>query len=201
MDEAGPLGGLESGGGDVAFGAGAFPALVERHWSAVFRLLYGLTGHAHDTEDLAQETFLRAWKTRDSFRPGSNERAWLLRVASNAFFDLRRRRERRPVEPLTDEPAGLNEQPSAGLEAAEQAELLRAAMTELSEVTRLVFHLRAVEELSFREIGEIAGVTEEAARWHMGQARRKLLTRLGKIQVRSKDQVSPATSQSSDSDI
>ena len=201
MDEAGPLGGLESGGGGKAFGAGTFPALVERHWSAVCRLLLGLTGHAHDTEDLAQETFLRAWKKRDSFRPGSNERAWLLRIASNAFFDLRRKQQRRPVEPLTDEPADVGQHPAARLEAVEQAQLLRAAMAELTEVTRLVFHLRAVEELSFREIGDIAGVTEEAARWHMGQARRKLFARLGKIQVRAKDSVSPAGPRSSESEI
>jgi RNA polymerase sigma-70 factor (ECF subfamily) len=191
LDEAGPLSGLESGGREKAFGAGTFSALVERHWPAVCRLLLGLTGHAHDTEDLAQETFLRAWKTRDSFRPGSNERAWLLRIASNAFFDLRRRQQRRPVEPLADEPAATDRHPAARLEAAEQAELLRAAMAELTEVTRLVFHLRAVEELSFREIGEIADVTEEAARWHMGQARRKLLVRLGKFQVRASERVSP----------
>ena len=193
MDEAGPLGGLESGGGEKAFSAGTFPALVERHWSAVCRLLLGLTSHAHDTEDLAQETFLRAWKTRDSFRPGSNERAWLLRIASNAFFDLRRNQQRRPVEPLADEPAAAAQHPTARLEAAEQAQLLQTAMAELTEVTRLVFHLRAVEELSYREIGDIAGVTEEAARWHMGQARRKLLTRLGKIQVAINRPASPTT--------
>ena len=187
LEEAGPGERLDSGGGTEPFNTEPFSAWVERHWSAVCRLLYGLSGHAHDTEDLAQETFLRAWKARESFRPGSNQRAWLLRIASNVFFDLRRRQERRPTEPMVAEPAGPDAPPAAALEAAEQHQLLQAAMTELSEVTRLVFHLRAAEELSFREIGEIAKVSEEAARWHMGQARRKLLARLGKIQVKSND--------------
>ena len=62
---------------------------------------------------------------------------------------------------------------------AERCDRLRAAMGELTELTRLVFHLRAQEDLSFREIAEIAGTTEQAARWHMHQARTKLLERLG----------------------
>jgi RNA polymerase sigma factor (sigma-70 family) len=86
---------------------------------------------------------------------------------------------------LVAEPAGSAEHPAKKLEQAEQVELLRAAMAELPDTTRLVFHLRAAEELSFREIADIAEVSEEAARWHMGQARRKLLARLGKLPVKA----------------
>ena len=60
----------------------------------------------------------------------------------------------------------------------EQAALARAAMGDLTELTRLVFHLRVQEDLSFREIAELAGTTEQSARWHMHQARTKLLARL-----------------------
>jgi DNA-directed RNA polymerase specialized sigma24 family protein len=56
---------------------------------------------------------------------------------------------------------------------------VRAALAELTDLTRLVFHLRAEEDLSFREIAELAGTSEEAARWHMRQARLHLLERLG----------------------
>ena len=65
------------------------------------------------------------------------------------------------------------------LEVAEQCDLLRAALAELTDLTRLVFHLRAAEELSFREIAELAGTTEQSARWHMCEARKRLLDRLG----------------------
>jgi DNA-directed RNA polymerase specialized sigma24 family protein len=51
-------------------------------------------------------------------------------------------------------------------------------MKELSELTRLVFHLRVTEELSFKEISELADITEVATRQHMHQARSKLLKRL-----------------------
>jgi RNA polymerase sigma factor (sigma-70 family) len=109
-------------------------------------------------------------------------RAWLLRIASNAFFDLRRKHSRLRQQPLEDSLAAANGRPERPLEAAEQNELLRAALEELSETTRLVFHLRTQEELAFREIGAMAGMTEEAARWHMHQARTKLTARLsGKV--------------------
>jgi RNA polymerase sigma-70 factor (ECF subfamily) len=161
---------------------GAFAGVVKSHWSAVYRLLWCMTGNRHDTEDLTQETFLRALNRLESFTPGTSMRAWLLRIASNAYFDLRRKHARLRQQPLEDSLASADSRPEKPLEAAEQNELLRIALEELSETTRLVFHLRTQEELSFREIGEMAGVTEEAARWHMHQARTKLTARLaGKV--------------------
>jgi RNA polymerase sigma-70 factor (ECF subfamily) len=165
-----------------AAGRTAFAEVVNAHWSAVYRLLYTMTGNRHDTEDLTQETFLRALDRLDSFTAGTKMRAWLLRIASNAFFDVKRKRQRFHQHELSDEQPGRDSRPEQPLEAAEQNELLKAALEDLSEMTRLVFHLRTQEDLSFREVGEMAGVSEEAARWHMQQARSKLTARLaGKV--------------------
>jgi len=159
-----------------------FAEIVNAHWSAVYKLLYYMTGNTHDTEDLTQETFLRAMKKQETFQANTRLRAWLLRIATNAFFDVRRKRQRANQQPLPEDAAGPTHRPEQALEAAEQGELLKAALEELSETTRLVFHLRTQEELSFREIGELANTTEEAARWHMHQARTKLMSRLaGKL--------------------
>jgi RNA polymerase sigma-70 factor (ECF subfamily) len=171
----------ESNPQDLAAGANPFAAVVAAHWDAVYRLLYTLTGNTHDTEDLTQETFLRALNRWSSFTPGSNIRAWLLRIASNAFFDVRRKRQRVKMDPLADDPPGMAQPPELPLELAEQDELLRVAVEELSETARLVFHLRATEELSFREIATILGTSEEAARWHMHQARTRLVKRLAHL--------------------
>jgi RNA polymerase sigma-70 factor (ECF subfamily) len=165
-----------------AAGPTGFAEVVTAHWPAVYRLLYCMTGNRHDTEDLTQETFLRALDRLDTFTAGTKMRAWLLRIASNAFFDVKRKRQRFNNHPLPDELPGRGSRPEQPLEAAEQHELLRVALEDLSETTRLVFHLRTQEELSFREVGELAGVSEEAARWHMQQARSKLMARLaGKV--------------------
>jgi RNA polymerase sigma-70 factor (ECF subfamily) len=156
-----------------------FTAVVHEHWSAVYKMLRCLTGNMHETEDLTQETFLRALRRLDSFRPGTNLRSWLLRIGANAFFDEQRKRKRARCRPLAHDPPGRCCHPGQALETAEQGALVRAALEELSELTRLVFHLRAEEDLSFREIAELAGTTEQAARWHMHQARTRLLERLG----------------------
>ena len=156
--------------------------VVDLYWTTVYRLLFRLTGNVHDTEDLTQETFLRAMERLGSLRPGSNLRAWLLKIASNAFFDMHRRRRIAAVQVLEVEPAASDEPPGRAIEAGELNELLAAAIAQLPEKTRVVFLLRARERLPFREIAEVVGVTEETARWHMLQARKTLLARLdGKL--------------------
>jgi RNA polymerase sigma factor (sigma-70 family) len=167
-------------GGANGPAAASFAAMVREHWDAVYRLLQSLSGNVHDTEDLTQETFLRAWNRIDSFQQGTNLRSWLLKIASNAFFDERRRKKRAKTQPLEEfEPAGKTKTPGYDLETTQQAARVREAMRTLSKLTCMVFHLRAVEGLSFRDIAAVAGTTEQSARWHMHHARTKLLEMLG----------------------
>ncbi len=160
--------------------ADSFAVMVREHWDSVYRLLQSLSGNVHDTEDLTQETFLRAWNRIDTFQRGTNFRSWLLKIASNAFFDEKRRKKRSKTQPLSEfEPAARERAPGHELEVVQQAARVREAMRGLSKLTCAVFHLRAVEGLSFREIAEIASTTEQSARWHMHHARTKLLELLG----------------------
>jgi RNA polymerase sigma-70 factor (ECF subfamily) len=155
-----------------------FAEVVERHWNAMYRLVYRLTGNGPDADDLTQETFVRALARREAFQPGTNLRAWLMRIASNVFFDLERRRKTARAVPL-DENLARGDGPEAGpAEQAELSEVLAAAIAQLPETQRVVFLLRSQEELSFREIAAALDLTEETARWHMLQARRQLLARL-----------------------
>lgn len=156
--------------------------LVSFHWNAVYRLLFHMCGNAHDAEDLAQETFLRALNRRDSFRAGTNMRAWVLRIATNAFFDMRRKRKTARAVPLQDEPPGGQEPRESPVELAETGQAIHAALAQLPEVPRAVFLLRSQQELSFGQIAELLNVTQATARWHMLQARRQLMQSLeGKL--------------------
>jgi RNA polymerase sigma-70 factor, ECF subfamily len=156
-----------------------FAAVVADHWASVYRLLDSLSGDRHTAEDLTQETFLRALDKWASFQPGTQVRAWLLRIATNAYFDERRKQKRSKAEPLICEPAGREPVPGHALETAERGARVREALAGLTDLTRLVFHLRAAEDLSFREIAELASTTEQSARWHMCHARSFLLEKLG----------------------
>jgi RNA polymerase sigma-70 factor, ECF subfamily len=155
-----------------------FEEVVETHWTAVYRLVYSLTGNPHDSEDLAQETFLRAMRRWDTFQKGSNLRAWLLRIGTNAFFDIKRKKKALKINTLSEDIVSDDKAVEHSLETHEESELVRLAVLELTDLTRLVFHLRVTEDLSFKTIAEMAGITEVAARQHMHQARFKLLRRL-----------------------
>ena len=78
-----------------------FTALFERHRRELQIQCYRMLGSLEDSEDLVQETFLRAWRGRASFSPGgpSSFRAWLYRIATNACLDVLRRRPRRILPP------------------------------------------------------------------------------------------------------
>ena len=76
--------------------AAAAQALVEGSWDTVCRYAVRLGVSPGEAEDLAQEVFLRAFRSIGSFVPGTNFRAWLLRIATNCFIDGARRRASRP---------------------------------------------------------------------------------------------------------
>jgi RNA polymerase sigma-70 factor (ECF subfamily) len=168
-----------SGEHEPRVGGLAPAALVDQHWAAVYRLTYHLCGNVHDAQDLAQETFLKAIAARGSFTAGTNLKAWLLRIASNTFLDLRRRRQTARARPMEAEPAVTY---ADGVVDSETMGLLSSAIAELDDTQRAIFLLRTQEDLSFREIAEMLNTTEETARWHMLQARRRLMKRLdGKV--------------------
>src|SRR5213595_1113160 len=88
-------------GGDEA----AFADIVRRYQRVVYRLAYGLTRNASDADDLAQETFVRAYQALGRFRAGEPLYPWLSRIAINQVYSLFRRRRRRPeaaLEPLLE---------------------------------------------------------------------------------------------------
>jgi RNA polymerase sigma-70 factor (ECF subfamily) len=154
---------------------------VTTHWDATYKLLYRLTVNRHDAEDLTQETFLRAIERQASFKSGTNLRAWLLRIATNAFLDRQRRKKIMKIAPLPEEISEDAPGPGQGLDDLERHASVEAAIASLPEVQRVIFVLRGQSELSFRDIGHAIGMTEETARWHMMQARRQLLGKLDGI--------------------
>jgi RNA polymerase sigma-70 factor (TIGR02960 family) len=124
----------------------AFAALVDRHRRELHVHCYRMLGSFEEAEDLVQETFLRAWRRRDSFQGGPGLRAWLYRIATNACLDeLRRSRRRVPslhsfaevpwLQPypdrLLDEIAPSDSQPDAVVVARETIELTFLAVIQL----------------------------------------------------------------------
>lgn len=157
-------------------------ALVKEHWPEVYRLCYRLSGNAHDAEEITQESFLRALEKWHRFEPGTNLRAWLFRIATNAFLTIKRRARTTPMGDAMYEVAGNQGQVEAGITQGELSNQLQAAILRLSDTQRTVFVLRATEDVPFSEISAILGITETTVRWHMSQARQQLVKLLeGKL--------------------
>jgi RNA polymerase sigma-70 factor (ECF subfamily) len=164
----------------------AFGRLVEKYWDRLYRWLYHLTRDRHKAEDLVQETFLKVLAALDSFRPGSNFRAWLFRIGHNNFVNLKRA-ERRTSHPLPEDAAG----PAVAgpQDTAADREALRVvaqAVAALPVEFRAALVLRADEGLSFREVAAVLNITEETARWRVFKARQKLMKVLGAVEDEEK---------------
>jgi RNA polymerase sigma-70 factor (ECF subfamily) len=153
----------------------AFAALVEQYWDRLYRWLYHLAHDRHTAEDLTQETFLKAFAHLDSFRAGSNFQAWLFKIGHNNLVNQQRAkgRTRQPFPEYLPDP---DEGPVEQALTREALQLLARAVGRLPNEFRSAFLLRAEEGMSFRQIANVLGITEETARWRVFKARQKLLS-------------------------
>ena len=155
----------------------AFAQLVERYWDRLYRWLFHLTRDRHTAEDLVQESFLKAFRGLKRFEAGSNFKAWLFRIAHNSYANYRRANAR-ARQPLPDNVPQLGEGPVEQVVSREALQLLANAVEKLPADFRAAFLLRVEEDLPFREIAAVLGLTEETARWRVFKARQKLLAGL-----------------------
>ena len=150
----------------------AATARVERHATALARYV-GSMGERDAAEEVVQDTFVRAFSSLESFRGDSSLRTWLFTIARRLVVDRRRAlRRRREVGNLEDVDAATEYTALDGLIASEAQRKVWGAVGKLSPTQREVFLLRVNEGLSYKEIAEVAGTTEGAARVHYHNALR-----------------------------
>jgi RNA polymerase sigma-70 factor (ECF subfamily) len=161
-------------------GEKAFTVLVERHQARVLRLARHLTGNAEEARDVAQDTFLRAFRSLDSYRPEFSFRNWLLKITVNASRDHSARGGRGRLRPV-EEADGLADGKEPGAEAEDAVFLaqVRQAAAQLSERERDVFVLRDLEGIDVDEIAEMLGLAPPTVRRHLARARLHLRRLLG----------------------
>ncbi len=149
--------------------------LLAKHGEELARHIRRIVRDDDTAQDLLQETMLRAWQALERLAPGSNERAWLYRIATNASLNHQRARAReRSV--LERHAAELETARSAddGRRDADDRAGLWAEVARLPERQRLALSLRVADELDYEEIAARIGGTAAAARANVYQATRTL---------------------------
>jgi RNA polymerase sigma-70 factor, ECF subfamily len=148
--------------------------LVERHAQPLARFVASL-GERDDVEELVQDTFVRAFGALESFRAESSLRTWLFTIARRLVLDRRRSLARRHARFDGGEVDAATEHTALDEVVAEETQQrLERALGRLSPLQREVFVLRVAEGRSYKEIAEIAGTTEGAARVHYHNAMRAM---------------------------
>ena len=139
-----------------------FERVYRDHFDPVYRYALALTGDEHSAGELTQETFFKAMQAIDAFRGDSSVRTWLCAIAKKTFLSEQRRTPAASLTGLTEIPDKREGPEGLAVRNDERMRILRA-LHALPEPYKEVFSLRVFGQLSFREIGELFGKTENWA--------------------------------------
>jgi RNA polymerase sigma-70 factor (ECF subfamily) len=161
--------------GDLA----AYTELVRRYRERIYQTIFRLTRNHDDTDDLAQETFLRAFKELGRFRRRSGFYTWIYRIALNLSYNFLKKRKKETgwqeyQDRLPDRENGPISGPEAASAAGELRDRLGAAVDSLPRPYRSAFVLVAYQGLTHGQAARVLGCSEKTVSWRMHKARKVL---------------------------
>lgn len=168
--------------GDLA----AFEKLIETHQSRIIGTVAKMLGDDTDAQDIAQQVFIRVWKSAGRYQPTAKFTTWLFKITRNLVFNELRRRKRHPATPLEHEETEHHFQatdlsamaPDASLLDAELQTAIQIAIDSLPETQRLAIVLRRYEEMPYEEIAAVLDLTVPAVKSVLFRARAELREKL-----------------------
>jgi len=165
-------------GGD----AQAFEVLMARHYDRISRLAWRIVGDRTAAMEIAQETFVRAYRALPRFRGTATFGSWLYRIAVNLCFTHLRRRPgvSLPLDAIASESAAAD--PASSFEAQRRRTTVRAAVDALPPHYRIVIVLSSVEGLSYEEIARLLGIPLGTVKSRISTAKQMLRERLRALQ-------------------
>lgn len=183
----------------------AFNQLVLHYQDIAYHHAYALLGDPAQAEDAAQESFIKAFQALNTFR-GISFRAWLLKIVTNSAYDLMRRAQRHPTQPLYPEDENGEEvesaawlvDPSSDVQnIGEEHELSRQiyqALAELPEAFRSVLTLIDVNGMDYTEAAEVLGVPLGTVKSRLARARLQMQGKLTSSMNNKQYSVAPPVS-------
>jgi len=156
----------------------AFAGIIEHYQAPVIRYLYRMTGDYETAKDLAQDTFVQAYKGILKTTAELSFRAWLYRIATNTALQYRRRRRLLSFIPFTQKTQDI---PAAGSRAdcPEETAAIQEALLRVPREQRTCLVLHLVEGFKYREIADTIGCTEEAVRKRVARGKKTFMRLYG----------------------
>src|SRR5438093_2321775 len=166
----------------------AFEELIERHQSLVAGTVARMLGSNSEVEDIAQQVFIRVWKSARRYTPRAKFTTWLLKITRNLVFNELRRSKRHAHVPLQTNPGAeefplkdeVNPAPDASLLETELQQAIEEAIQRLPETQRMALVLRRYEQLSYEQIADVLDLSVPAVKSVLFRARTELRARLSK---------------------
>ena len=165
----------------------AFTQLVETNQDRLFASMLQVTGSPDEAEEVVQEAFIRAFMKLDTFQRNSQFFTWLYRIAFNSALTRRRRRRAKVSLDYSRENNGLEvvdpgEQADEPMLRQERVDMVRQAMTQLTDEHKAILVLREMEEKSYEDIADILEISIGTVRSRLSRARRQLKLTLEAMQ-------------------
>lgn len=163
----------------IADDRNAFTEMIRQNQAAVYNVAYRLLGNAQDAEDATQETFLRAYRFRDTYEMGRPPGPWLKRIAVNVC--LQRLGKNTPTQSLDEDmiqPLDPHPGPQAQTEEHDRQERIQVELLRLPPRYRAVIELRHFQDLSYEEIAKSLSRPLSDIKSDLFRARRLLAERL-----------------------
>ena len=152
--------------------ADSFDQIYQTYFDPVYRYALSLSGNSQTAEEITQETFFKALRSLHQFQGKSSLKSWLCAIARNIWLSEQRKKKPQPIDeamPLPDPSAG----PEEAIVRQDESLRIHRLLHRLDEPYREVFTLRTLGQLSFRDIGDLFGKSENWACvvYHRARAR------------------------------
>ncbi|MCL2485825.1 MAG: RNA polymerase sigma factor [Endomicrobia bacterium] len=163
----------------------AFESIITKYKDKVFNIAFSFTSNYSESDDIAQNVFLKVYSNLDSFEEKSAFSTWLYRITVNECYNGLKKRKKNTIS-LETEVAGKEDislkdvlaDPKADLEknslSVETQNIIRKALQELPEKYRMIVTLRDIEDISYEEIAQIMKISDAKVKVWLFRARNKL---------------------------
>ncbi len=168
--------------------ADAFRFLVERHKTIVYNIVLQITRNKEDTEEVAQDVFLKAYQSLDSFKGDSKFSTWLYRIAYNMGIS-KVRKKKLPVSSIEDYELADDEIKQVYddfelIESSDKKRYIKKAIDQLSPEDSMVITLYYLNERTIDEISELTDMGKSNVKVRLHRARKKMFDYLNKLPIR-----------------